>query len=248
MTEDRAAVWRIGELAEVTGLTVRALHHYDRIGLLTPSQRTDGGHRLYTAADAERLYRIVALRGLGLPLDRIGDCLADNIDPRAIVAEQLEMLTDQLTAGERLRVTLTELLDGLNRHEKPTGQQLLDLVQRTADVDRLVSRYLSEEQMNRLAARHAALGKEAVTLVRVELPELYRRAYAELRAGTDPADPVVRAIAERIDAISARLSGGTPESGQGVRKMWAEHGEELNPGHGIPWADIVEYLDKARNA
>jgi DNA-binding transcriptional MerR regulator len=248
MTENHATVWRIGELADLTGLTVRTLHHYDRIGLLTPSHRTDGGHRLYTAADAERLYRIVALRGLGLLLDRIQDCLADNVDPRAIVAEQLEVLTDQLTAGERLRKTLIELLDGLNRHEKPTGQQLLDLVQRTADVEKLVSRYLTEEQMERLAARHEALGKEAVALVRVELPELYKRAHTEMTAGTDPSDPVVRAIAERIDTISARLSGGTPESGQAVRTMWAEHGEELNPGHGVPWAKIVEYLDKARSA
>ena len=43
--------WRIGEVATATGLTVRALHHYDRIGLVVPSARTPGGHRLYTDAD-----------------------------------------------------------------------------------------------------------------------------------------------------------------------------------------------------
>src|SRR6266545_8217833 len=50
---------RIGELAGRTGLTVRALHHYDRIGLLSPSRRTEAGYRLYGEADVRRLYAIV---------------------------------------------------------------------------------------------------------------------------------------------------------------------------------------------
>jgi hypothetical protein len=80
------------------------------------------------------------------------------------------------------------------------------------------------------------------------LPGLYRQAHAELKAGTDPTDPSVRAIAARVDAISARLSGGAPNSGHAARSMWAEHGEEINPGHGTPWAGIVAYLDAARDA
>ncbi len=49
--------WKVGTLAKATGLTVRALHHYDHIGLLSPSRRTAAGHRLYTADDVARLYR-----------------------------------------------------------------------------------------------------------------------------------------------------------------------------------------------
>ena len=48
MTQD---VWKVGELAEQTGVSVRTLHYYDEIGLLSPSQRTGSGHRLYDAAD-----------------------------------------------------------------------------------------------------------------------------------------------------------------------------------------------------
>lgn len=64
------ATWRVGALAELTGLTVRALHHYDHLGLLRPSQRTPAGHRLYTADDVARLYRINLLRRLGFPLNQ----------------------------------------------------------------------------------------------------------------------------------------------------------------------------------
>ena len=69
--------WKVGALARATGLTVRTLHYYDQIGLLTPSRRTDAGHRLYDADDVARLYRISLLRGLGFPLDQITGVLED---------------------------------------------------------------------------------------------------------------------------------------------------------------------------
>ena len=69
--------WKIGALARSTGLTVRALHHYDHIGLLTPSGRTDAGHRVYSAGDVARLYRISLLRRLGFPLGQIAAVLDD---------------------------------------------------------------------------------------------------------------------------------------------------------------------------
>ena len=59
---------KVGELARRTGLTVRALHHYDSIGLLRPSARSDGGYRLYNRDDVARLHGIQALRQMGVPL------------------------------------------------------------------------------------------------------------------------------------------------------------------------------------
>lgn len=63
--------WKVGALAEATGLTVRTLHNYDGIGLLPPSMRLAGGHRLYGADDVARLYRIIRLRQLGFPLSQV---------------------------------------------------------------------------------------------------------------------------------------------------------------------------------
>jgi MerR family transcriptional regulator, thiopeptide resistance regulator len=63
--------WKVGELADATGLTVRTLHHFDEVGLLRPATRSQAGHRLYTADDVRRLYRIIALRHLGMPLREI---------------------------------------------------------------------------------------------------------------------------------------------------------------------------------
>src|SRR5829696_7097424 len=69
------APMRTGEVARATGLTVRTLHHYDEIGLLVPSRRSEAGYRLYSDGDVRRLYRIVALRGMGFPLGEIAAVL-----------------------------------------------------------------------------------------------------------------------------------------------------------------------------
>ena len=66
---------QVGELAKITGLTIRTLHHYDEIALLKPSLRTEAGYRVYTAADVARLQHILSLRQLGFSLNEIRDCL-----------------------------------------------------------------------------------------------------------------------------------------------------------------------------
>ena len=71
MTDDRPM--QIGELAERTGLSVRTLRHYDEIGLLRPSARTDGGFRLYTADDESRLLLIRRMKPLGYSLEQMGE-------------------------------------------------------------------------------------------------------------------------------------------------------------------------------
>jgi DNA-binding transcriptional MerR regulator len=83
-------VWKVGELAGRTGLTLRTLHHYDRIGLLSPCGRTGSnhgaGHRLYTAADVARLQQILSLKMLGFSLEQIREYLSrGDYDLRRVV-------------------------------------------------------------------------------------------------------------------------------------------------------------------
>jgi len=70
-------MYRIGEVANMAGLSQRALRHYDEVGLLTPSERTDSGYRLYTTQDLERLQEILLYRELGVALDRIAIIIND---------------------------------------------------------------------------------------------------------------------------------------------------------------------------
>ena len=111
---------KVGELARRTGLTVRALHHYDAIGLLKPSGRSDTGYRLYSQADVQRLHGIQTLRLLGLPLGDIGDLLAgDGLEPGRIIERQIHALDLQIGQATELRGRLALMRDGLVAGAEP---------------------------------------------------------------------------------------------------------------------------------
>jgi DNA-binding transcriptional MerR regulator len=123
--------WTIGHLARVAGVSVRALRHYDHLGLLVPSERSGGGHRRYGIGDVERLYRIVALRSLGVGLDAIAAVLDDD-EPAALletVRRQLEHVDRELEAGRQVRARLIRVIAVLERAERPSSGQLIDLLE-----------------------------------------------------------------------------------------------------------------------
>jgi MerR family transcriptional regulator, thiopeptide resistance regulator len=123
--------WRIGELARETGLTVRTLHHYDQLGLLSPLSRTVGGHRCYTSSDVRRLHRIVALRSLGISLEEIGTLLDGDPDPTGLLRRQLDATEERIHQATGLRARLLDVLDGLSRNAEPSARQLLQLIEET---------------------------------------------------------------------------------------------------------------------
>jgi MerR family transcriptional regulator, thiopeptide resistance regulator len=123
--------WRIGELARETGLTVRALHHYDQLGLLSPLSRTAGGHRCYTSGDVRRLHRIVALRSLGISLEEIRTLLDGEPDPTGLLRRQLDAVEERIRSAASLRTRLLDVLDSLGRNAEPSAGQLLQLIEET---------------------------------------------------------------------------------------------------------------------
>ncbi|WP_460770657.1 HEAT repeat domain-containing protein [Mariniluteicoccus flavus] len=107
---------RIGEVARRSGLTVRTLRHWDELGLLTPSARTWGDHRLYDAADLDRLLAIVHLRSLGLSLTDIRQALDDpEFDAEAALADQITAVRSRLDHERRLLERLEQLRDPARR-------------------------------------------------------------------------------------------------------------------------------------
>lgn len=95
-------VWKVGELATTSGLTVRTLHHYDRIGLVRPGARTSSGHRLYSEADVQRLYQVLALRQLGLGLEKIAQVLTGTVAMAQVLAAHRDYLAAQVAATQDL--------------------------------------------------------------------------------------------------------------------------------------------------
>ncbi|WP_051038815.1 MerR family transcriptional regulator [Chamaesiphon minutus] len=71
-----AITFKIGDLSKRTGLSIRTLHYYDEIGLLSPSHRTESGYRVYGKQDIIRLQQIVTLKQIGFSLEDVRSCLS----------------------------------------------------------------------------------------------------------------------------------------------------------------------------
>src|SRR5437764_5113455 len=85
----------VKEVAEVSGVTVRTLHHYDEIGLLRPSDRSEAGYRLYTREDLGRLQEILGWRELGFSLGEIAALVDDPHYDRASALRRQRDLVEQ---------------------------------------------------------------------------------------------------------------------------------------------------------
>jgi len=151
-----ADVRRIGELARATRVTVRALHHYDRLGLLVPSSRTAGGHRCYTGEDVRRLHTILALRGFGLSLRDIAAALeAGGEDPRDILRRQLAETEERIRQAQQVRASLRRLLE-----RDPEPSQFVTLIEEMVTMSTpLTPEQIDEMQRTRREVMGSTLGR-----------------------------------------------------------------------------------------
>jgi DNA-binding transcriptional MerR regulator len=233
---------RIGEVAAATGLTVRTLHHYDEIGLLRPTERSDAGYRLYADDDVRRLYRIVAFRRLGLALDEIGALLDGDgaADPRALIRAQLERLEAEAAMRERLRVRLVRLLRAVEGADGAAADLFLEAIEGMT----MAEKYYTPEQLAQLEERRDALGDEGMRKAEADWAALIAEA-EELRAsGAAPTDPRAGGLADRWAALIAQFTGGDMGIHASLNTMYESEGPE-RASRGAVSPELMEWMREA---
>ena len=199
---------RVGEVAKRTGLTVRTLHHWDRIGLLRPSARSDAGYRLYGEADVQRLQRIVSLRELGLGLGEIRTCLdRQGFELPRILCLHLERVRSTMARQGRLVRRLESLLERIEAAEPVSVDEYLQTIGMTI----MYEKYYTEEQLEELRQRAVEVGEARMREVQEEWPNLIAEVRAEMEKGTDPSSERVRDLARRWQGLIEEFTGGNPE-------------------------------------
>lgn len=221
---------RVGELAKRTGLTVRTLRYYDEIGLLSPPRQPGSDYRQYGESEINRLQQIASLRQLGFSLDEIREILTrPETSVRQVIELHLSRLNEQIALMEQLRYRLEAIDRGLHANGTVTAEALLS----TMEVMNRMEKYYTEEQLASLKARAETIGDAHIREVEAEWPTLIAQVQAEYDAGTDPADPKVRALATRWMELVREFTGGDPGITNSVRHMWQEesdiHGTETAP-------------------
>lgn len=166
--------WKVGDLAKLTGLTVRTLRFYDQIELLSPSSATESGHRLYDDEDLSRLYQIVSLKELGLSLDEVKAALTgDGIDPLEVVDLQMERVQEQIRRQQKLLDQLRHVSKLMKGKEQVTVDDFTTLLQAMKnDYEKpILNRQQSWEQRFGLLGMFLAGGDENTNNIKEENKE-----------------------------------------------------------------------------
>ncbi|MNH84085.1 Nodulation protein NolA [compost metagenome] len=122
--------WKVGDLAKLTGLTVRTLRYYDQIDLLSPSGQTESGHRLYSESNLARLHQILSLKELGLSLEEIKLALSGGqISPLEIVGLQINQIKEQIRLQQKLLEQLRHVSKLMQGKAELTVEDFTSLLQ-----------------------------------------------------------------------------------------------------------------------
>jgi DNA-binding transcriptional MerR regulator len=223
---------KVGELARRAGLTVRTLHHYDAIGLLQPSARSDAGYRLYDEGDIARLHGIQALQGLGLALEQIGRALGPgSAELPAIIDRQLQALERQMAQTAQLKQQLLMLQRKFVAGDTPASEDWLD----TLSLMTTMSRHFDADETARLF--------EGWLSVRPAWKRLVVEVEAERRAGTPTFHERVQTLAQRWMSLMHDWMGGDYALMERWGAMYiAEPGLQGEAG---VRREIVDFIDTA---
>jgi DNA-binding transcriptional MerR regulator len=189
----------VGELSRLTGLTVRALHHYDEIGLVRPSQRSAAGYRLYDEADALRLQQVMVFRELGVPLDQIGAAIDAAADRAALLRRHRAELADKRARLDRMLAAVDAALGVLEKGKQMQSEDFKALFDGFDPADHeaeVQQRWGHTEAYRESARRTQKYGKPEWEAIRTESEEIYARLGALMQQGAAATAPAVQAAVE----------------------------------------------------
>ena len=212
--------YRIGEFAKLAGVTVRALHHYDRIGLLKP-QRGNSGFRLYRPEDLERLEQIAALKFLGIPLQEIKLLLKHG---PLTLADSLNVQREALGEKRRLidrAVVAIEAAEKVIQSGQTTDVSILRKIIEVIDMQP------QENFMRKYYTDQAWLDKERIVHetpleVRQKHIKAWRQLFAEIEADIDldPASESAQALTRQWLQLAETAHGGNEAVRAGNIDAW----------------------------
>lgn len=220
MTTAATALYRAQEFAERSGVTVRTLHHYDRLGLLKPSRYTEAGYRLYGERDFARLQQIVMLKFIGLSLKEIKGLLeGSELDlpgtlrlQRRIIEERRRHLDSVIEAIERAEREMAKD----ERLDWETFKQIIEVINMQNDME-WMKKYYTEEQLADLARRGSP---EVLERAQRDWANLIKEVEAAL--GEDPASERAQALATRWSELIEQFTGGDPGIEENLRRLYAD--------------------------
>jgi DNA-binding transcriptional MerR regulator len=232
----------VGQVAHLTGVTVRTLHHYDAIQLVCPSERSPAGYRRYAAGDLDRLRDVLAYRELGFPLERIAAVLEQEGDDGAVdhLRQQRELLAGRIARLEGIVAAIDREMEARSMGIRLTPEERFEVFgdfDPAAHADEAERRWGRTEAYRESQRRVASYGKAEWQQINDASAEIERELAATHAAGVAADDAQAMDLAERhrrhigrwfYDCSHAMHVGLTQMYVDDAR--FAEHYEAIAPG------------------
>jgi DNA-binding transcriptional MerR regulator len=199
----KTRIYQVKDVARLAGVSARTLRHYDQIGLLVPSNRSDAGYRLYNDADLLRLQQIMIGRALGLTLEDIRKLIDDpQLDREKLLQQQREALIAQVQATNAMIRSVDAALELLRENTLPETStmdmaQIFDGFDPAQYEQEAQDRWGNTESYKESARRIRAYSADDWRQIKSETKSIMEDAAAALRATMKPDDLQVMDIAER---------------------------------------------------
>jgi DNA-binding transcriptional MerR regulator len=244
-------MYRVSEFAEKAGVTVRTLHHYDRLGLLRPSGRTEAGYRLYGERDFARLQQIVTLKFIGIPLKQIKELLdRGDLDLAATLRLQRRLLEEKRQQVEAAIQAIEEAERSFKSGrtaDLAALKKIIEVMERQNAME-WTKKYYSEEAQAKIAERAHTWTPELQSKTEQAWKTLIAEVEAAIAAKLDPASAKARTLAQRWSELIRGFTGGDPEVRKGLGKLYADQ-QNWPQNFTKPFSDeVCEYLKKAAQA
>lgn len=233
-------VWSVGEVARLAGVSVRTLHHYDRIGLLPPGTRTAAGYRGYDEADIARLQRVLAYRELGFSLEAIGGLLDGSDDPVERLRAQHGLVLERMERLAQIAAVLEKTMEAERLGIRLTPQEMLDVFgdENPAQyADEVEERWGDTDAYRQSQERSAGYSKDDWVRIKAGQEAIGERIAAVLRSGAAPgSDEAMDAVEEHRQFIDQHFYACSPEMHTGLGEMYladprfTRYYEQLQPG------------------
>jgi len=214
-------LFKAQEFAKLAGVTVRALHHYDRLGLLKPKQRSQSGYRLYSARDFGRLEQIVVLKFLGMPLKQIRGLLEADGKLTQALQRQQAVLAEKRRQLDRAVTAIKNAQQHFDPHREPDWNLLKYVVQEIEMQNSTdwTKKYYSPEAQEKVEERKKLWSPELQERVSRDWAALFAEVEAVL--GEDPGGAKTQELAGRWMKLVGEFTGGDPQIQKGLNAMYA---------------------------
>ena len=244
--------YSVGKVADLAGVTIRTLHHYDEIGLLSPGGRSEAGYRMYEAQDLERLQRVLFYRELGFTLQEIAAIVDDpNTDATGHLERQRRLLTGRIGRLQKMLAAIDYELEAKQMDINLTPEERFELFgdfDPEEHAEEAEQRWGDSEAYRQSQRRVSSYTKEDWQKIKAEAEEITARLAELFKAGAAPqSEEAMAAVEAHRQHISRWYYDCTPEIHVGLGEMYVSD-ERFRENYEAHAPGLSEFIRDAARA